>query len=150
MKEVMNYKQKQLVTAHLSLVPRMVRSLTRSFTYLSQDEFDELTQTGYLALCNAAMKCSPAQPFPPKANEKGNCLTPSPAKRIYQCGGGKNLRCFVQPCPGMAEQSKEAVEGRSGIICSLGIIPKENTGKRGGTYYADIIHRNRKLKNQKG
>ena len=46
MKEVMNYKQKQLVTAHLSLVPRMVRSLTRSFTHLSQDEFDELTQTG--------------------------------------------------------------------------------------------------------
>ena len=59
MKEVMNYKQKQLVTAHLSLVPRMVRSLTRSFTYLSQDEFDELTQTGYLALCNAAMNAAP-------------------------------------------------------------------------------------------
>ena len=145
MKEVMNYKQKQLVTAHLSLVPRMVRSLTRSFTYLSQDEFDELTQTGYLALCNAAMKCSPAQPFPPYATEKGNCLTPSPAKRIYQCGGGKNLRCFVQPCPGMAEQSKETVETGSGIICAFSVAHQ----KRGGIFYADIIHCNRKIKNQK-
>ena len=67
MNEVMNYKQKQLVTAHLSLVPRMVRSLTRSLSHLSKDEFDELTQTGYLALCNAAMKCSPTQPFQPYA-----------------------------------------------------------------------------------
>ena len=64
---IMSYEQKQLVTAHLSLVPRMVRALTKSFSHLSQDEFDELTQTGYLALCNAAMKCSPTQPFPPYA-----------------------------------------------------------------------------------
>ena len=64
---IMSYEQKQLVTTHLSLVPRMVRALTRSFTNLSKDEFDELTQTGYLALCNAAMKCSPTQPFPPYA-----------------------------------------------------------------------------------
>ena len=63
---IMSYEQKQLVTTHLSLVPRMVRALTRSFTNLSQDEFDELTQTGYLALCNA-MKYSPTQPFPPYA-----------------------------------------------------------------------------------
>ena len=67
MNGIMSYEQKQLVTAHLSLVPRMVRALTRSFSHLSQDEFDELTQTGYLALCNAAMKCSPAQPFQPYA-----------------------------------------------------------------------------------
>ena len=67
MNGIMNYEQKQLVTAHLSLVPRMVRALTRSFSHLTQDEFDELTQTGYLALCNAAMKCSPTQPFPPYA-----------------------------------------------------------------------------------
>ena len=40
---IMSYEQKQLVTAHLSLVPRMVRALTRSFSHLSQDEFDELT-----------------------------------------------------------------------------------------------------------
>ena len=64
---IMSYEQKQLVTTHLSLVPRMVRALTRSFTNLSQDEFDELTQTGYLALCNAAIKCSPTQPFQPYA-----------------------------------------------------------------------------------
>ena len=43
---IMSYEQKQLVTTHLSLVPRMVRALTRSFSHLSQDEFDELTQTG--------------------------------------------------------------------------------------------------------
>ena len=67
MNGIMSYEQKQLVTSHLSLVPRMVRALTRSFSHLSQDEFDELTQTGYLALCNAAMKCSPTQPFPPYA-----------------------------------------------------------------------------------
>ena len=67
MEKIMSYEQKQLVTAHLSLVPRMVRALTRSFTNLSQDEFDELTQTGYLALCNAAMKYSPTQPFQPYA-----------------------------------------------------------------------------------
>ena len=92
MKEVMNYKQKQLVTAHLSLVPRMVRSLTRSFTYLSQDEFDELTQTGYLALCNAAMKCSPTQPFPPYARA-------AIRNAIYDywrdCGKRKNAFCSL-------------------------------------------------------
>ena len=43
MNGIMSYEQKQLVTAHLSLVPRMVRALTRSFTNLSHDEFDELT-----------------------------------------------------------------------------------------------------------
>lgn len=67
MNGIMNYEQKELVNAHLSLVPRMVRALTRSFTHLSQDEFEELTQTGYLALCSAAMKWKPAQPFPPYA-----------------------------------------------------------------------------------
>ena len=67
MNGIMNYEQKELVNAHLSLGPRMVRALTRSFTNLSQDEFEELTQTGYLALCNAAMKWNPAQPFPPYA-----------------------------------------------------------------------------------
>ena len=92
MKEVMNYKQKQLVTAHLSLVPRMVRSLTRSFTHLSQDEFDELTQTGYLALCNAAMKCSSTQPFPPYARA-------AIRNAIYDywrgCGKRKNAFCSL-------------------------------------------------------
>lgn len=92
MNEVMNYKQKQLVTAHLSLVPRMVRSLTRSFSHLSQDEFDELTQTGYLALCNAAMKCSPTQPFPPYARA-------AIRNAIYDywrdCGKRKNAFCSL-------------------------------------------------------
>ncbi len=67
MNGIMNYEQKQLVTVHLDLVPRMVHALTRSFTHLPQDEFEELTQTGYLALCNAAMKWNPTQPFPPYA-----------------------------------------------------------------------------------
>lgn len=56
MNGIMSNEQKQLVAAHLSLVPRMVRALTRSFTNLPKDEFDDLTQTGYLALCNAAVK----------------------------------------------------------------------------------------------
>ena len=64
---IMSYEQKQLVTSHLSLVPRMVRALTRSFTNLPKDEFDELTQTGYLALCIEYIKCSPTQPFQPYA-----------------------------------------------------------------------------------
>lgn len=92
MNEVMNDEQKQLVTTHLSLVPRMIRSLTRSFTHLSRDEFDELTQTGYLALCNAAMKCSPAQPFLPYARA-------AIRNAIYDywrdCGKRKNAFCSL-------------------------------------------------------
>ena len=92
MNGIMNYEQKQLVTAHLSLVPRMVRALTRSFSHLTQDEFDELTQTGYLALCNAAMKCSPTQPFPPYARA-------AVRNAIYDywrdCGKRKNAFCSL-------------------------------------------------------
>ena len=89
---IMSYEQKQLVTTHLSLVPRMVRALTRSFSHLSQDEFDELTQTGYLALCNAAMKCSPTQPFQPYARA-------AVRNAIYDywrdCGKRKNAFCSL-------------------------------------------------------
>ena len=89
---IMSYEQKQLVTTHLSLVPRMVRALTKSFSHLSQDEFDELTQTGYLALCNAAMKCSPTQPFPPYARA-------AIRNAIYDywrdCGKRKNAFCSL-------------------------------------------------------
>ena len=46
MNGIMSNEQKQLVAAHLSLVPRMVRALTRSFTNLSKVEFDDLTQIG--------------------------------------------------------------------------------------------------------
>lgn len=67
MNGIMTYEQKQLVKQHLDLVPRMVCALTRGYSHLSQDEFDELRQTGYLALCNAAMKYNPAQPFLPYA-----------------------------------------------------------------------------------
>ena len=89
---IISDEQKQLVTTHLSLVPRMVRALTRSFSHLSQDEFDELTQTGYLALCNAAMKCSPAQPFQPYARA-------AVRNAIYDywrdCGKRKNAFCSL-------------------------------------------------------
>ena len=89
---IMSYEQKQLVTTHLSLVPRMVRALTRSFSHLTQDEFDELTQTGYLALCNATMKCSPTQPFPPYARA-------AVRNAIYDywrdCGKRKNAFCSL-------------------------------------------------------
>lgn len=67
MSETMNQKQKQLVKEHLDLVPRMVRALTRSYSHLSKDEYEELTQTGYLALCHAAVKCNPAKAFAPYA-----------------------------------------------------------------------------------
>lgn len=92
MSETMSTEQKQLVNAHLNLVPQMVRSLTRSFSYLSRDEFDELTQTGYLALCNAAVKCNPTQPFPPYARA-------AIRNAIYDywrdCGKQKNVFCSL-------------------------------------------------------
>ncbi len=67
MSGIMNEEQRQLVKKHLDLVPRMVRTLTRNYSHLPRDEFEELTQTGYLALCHAAIKRDPLQPFPPYA-----------------------------------------------------------------------------------
>lgn len=67
MNGIMNEEQKQLVKKHLDLVPRMVRALTRNYSHLPRDEFEELTQTGYLALCHAAIKRDPMQPFLPYA-----------------------------------------------------------------------------------
>lgn len=47
--------QKKLAEDNMHLVPSMVRALTRSYGKLSPEEWDELTQSGYLALCRAAM-----------------------------------------------------------------------------------------------
>ncbi len=46
-------------------------------------------------------------------------------EEAYQWIGDK----FCLQSPGMAEQSKETVEARSGVICAFGIIPTENTEK---------------------
>lgn len=59
--------ERQLVETHLDLVPEMIAVLTRSCTYLSLDESEELTQIGYLALCRAAMGYDKNRPFKPYA-----------------------------------------------------------------------------------
>lgn len=55
--------QKELVMAFMDLVPKMVTALTRSCTRLSQEEKEELEQTGYLALCRAAKSYDCTRPF---------------------------------------------------------------------------------------
>lgn len=60
---MMSLLEKELVEEHLELVPRMVEALTHSCSRLSCDEKDELMQTGYLALCRAAMQFDWRRPF---------------------------------------------------------------------------------------
>ena len=60
---MMTLSEKGLVEEYLDLVPRMVGALTRSCSRLSCDEKDELIQTGYLALCRAAMRFDRRRPF---------------------------------------------------------------------------------------
>lgn len=67
MDKALNHEQIQLVKNHLHLVPQMVHALTRCYSHLSREESEELIQTGYLALCNAAVKYNPETPFPPYA-----------------------------------------------------------------------------------
>ena len=50
----------------MDLVPRMVAALTKGFS-LSSDQRRELCQTGYLALCRAAVSCGEGFPFTPYA-----------------------------------------------------------------------------------
>lgn len=59
--------EKQLAEQHLYLVPQMVSTLTRSYSNLSMDETEELTQAGYLALCRSAMHYRTDRPFEPYA-----------------------------------------------------------------------------------
>lgn len=63
----MTPRQRQLAEEHMALVPRMVSALTKGFS-LSSDQRRELCQTGYLALCRAAVSCREGYDFPPYAN----------------------------------------------------------------------------------
>lgn len=65
--QIMTTWEKQLAEKHLNLVPQMVAAMTRSYSNLSVDESEELTQTGYLALCRAAMNYNTSLPFEPYA-----------------------------------------------------------------------------------
>lgn len=47
----LNTAQKQLVETSMDLVPQMIRSMTRTSAYVSEEEQQELCQIGYLALC---------------------------------------------------------------------------------------------------
>lgn len=64
---LMTNDEKQLAEQYLHLVPQMVSALTRSYSNLSIDETEELTQAGYLALCRSAMNCRSDRPFAPYA-----------------------------------------------------------------------------------
>lgn len=57
----------QLIEENMDLVPQMVNVLTRNYSNLSLEEYEELTQTSYLALCNAASKYDGHRPFRPYA-----------------------------------------------------------------------------------
>lgn len=63
----MTNDEKQLAEQYLHLVPQMVSALTRSYSNLSMDETEELTQEGYLALCRSAMNYRTGRPFAPYA-----------------------------------------------------------------------------------
>lgn len=63
----MTNDEKQLAEQYLHLVPQMVSALTRSYSNLSMDETEELTQAGYLALCRSAMNYRTGRPFAPYA-----------------------------------------------------------------------------------
>ena len=63
----MTPRQRQLAEEHMDLVPRMVAALTKGFS-LSSDQRRELCQTGYLALCRAAVSCRDGYDCPPYAN----------------------------------------------------------------------------------
>ena len=45
----LNTAQKQLVETSMDLVPQMIRSMTRTSAYVSEEEQQELCQIGYLA-----------------------------------------------------------------------------------------------------
>ena len=51
----LNKKQKQLVEKSMDLVPIMIRSMTRTAAYVTEEEQQELCQIGYLALCRSAV-----------------------------------------------------------------------------------------------
>ena len=88
----MTPRQRQLAEEHMDLVPRMVAALTKGFS-LSSDQRRELCQTGYLALCRAAVSCRDGYDFPPYANAAiRNAIYDSWRHEIR----GKTLFCPLQ------------------------------------------------------
>ena len=63
----LNKKQKQLVEKSMDLVPIMIHSMTRTATYVTEEEQQELCQIGYLALCRAAVGFEEGRSFQPYA-----------------------------------------------------------------------------------
>ena len=63
----LNKKQKQLVEKSMDLVPIMIRSMTRTAAYVTEEEQQELCQIGYLALCRSAVGFEEGRSFQPYA-----------------------------------------------------------------------------------
>lgn len=59
--------KKRLVEDHLELVPQMIYALNRSYGQLPRQEYEDLIQTGYLALCHASKGYDGKRPFAPYA-----------------------------------------------------------------------------------
>lgn len=66
-KQLLNPRQKQLVEDHLYLVERMLKRHNRLYGRSPVTEWDDLYQTGCLALCRAAQHRDPKLPFAPYA-----------------------------------------------------------------------------------
>ena len=65
--ESLHKKQKQLVEKSMDLVPIMIRSMTRTAAYVTEEEQQELCQIGYLALCRSAVGFEEGRSFQPYA-----------------------------------------------------------------------------------
>lgn len=63
----LNLEQKQLVENTMEMVPKMIGAMTRTCTYVTEEEQQELCQIGYLALCRAAAQFQEGRPFLPYA-----------------------------------------------------------------------------------
>lgn len=65
---IMTEDEKRLVEQHLHLVNKIVNAVTRSYKNLLPEDFEDLIQNGYLALCRAAMNYDGKRDFEPFAN----------------------------------------------------------------------------------
>lgn len=95
----------RLIVEHLELVPKIVRSLTFSYSRLPVQEYEELTQIGYLALCQAASGYDWERPFAPYART-------AIRNAIYDywrdCARQKNLFCSLDAI--QADENGDASE----------------------------------------
>lgn len=111
----MTPRQRQLAEEHMDLVPRMVAALTKGFS-LSSDQRRELCQTGYLALCRAAVSCRDGYDFPPYANAAiRNAIYDSWRRDIRE----KDRLCSLpedQPDPFCKEPGPSAPEERPDVF----------------------------------